>query len=79
MMTKEEWEEACGYFDKEEYLVAAIKKHLLTEDQKQILFNMNLSVEDLLNGRYPIGQGELIQHIFYDVWNEKLGWKDFGC
>ena len=48
------WEEVRrffmdGSFDSEKYLVAAIKKHLLTEDQRKRL--QNFTISDVLNGR----------------------------
>ena len=73
--TKKEWEEACGWKEDEHYLVLAIKKFLLTESQREELFALNCSIEDLLNGRCgDIGQEEK----FFNPWNEKLGWKEFG-
>ncbi len=76
-MTKAEWEEECGFHDKEEYLVAAIKRCLRTDEQRQLLYTADLSIEDLLNGRYSIQYSVMVQHIF-DEWNKKLGWKEFG-
>jgi hypothetical protein len=76
-MTKEQWTEACGYFDDEHYLVSAIKTHLLIEDQRKWLFDQGLSIEDLLNGRWPENMEEDIA-LLYDDWNLKLGWKEFG-
>lgn len=76
-MTKEEWEEACGFHDKEEYLVRAIKRHLLTEYQKNVLINHDLSVEDVLNGRWPMDLEDVIS-IILEEWNQTLGWHEFG-
>lgn len=76
-MTKEEWEELCGFYDKEEYLVKAIRKSLLTPEQKKLMDECGLSIEDMLNGRYGEEKEEVIFKI-YDEWNEKLGWMEFG-
>jgi hypothetical protein len=64
-----------GEFHEEQYDVLAIKKHLLTSEQRQTLFDLNLSIEDMLNGR--IG-GEQRVYAIFDQWNEKLGFKCFG-
>jgi len=75
--TRESWDEVCGYHDDEHWIVDAIKAHLLTPQQRQWLFEHDLSVEDLLNGRYG---GDLEEEIYkiYDDWNKKLGFKEFG-
>jgi len=75
-MDKKKWEEECGYNEAEHYLVSAIKKHLLTEEQRKELFEYNLSIEDILNGRYT-GDEEPVVLKMYKDWNEKLGWKEF--
>ena len=77
-MTKEEWAEKCGYFDNEEYLVSAIKEHLLTDEQRDRLHRLDCSIEDLLNGRYPYEQSENVQLWFYDPWNSRLGFDEFN-
>ena len=65
----------CG----EEYLIQAIEKWLLTEDQRKQLFEHRLSVEKILNGRYYGGGAEgTFVHGLYDAWNAKLGFKSFG-
>jgi hypothetical protein len=73
-MTKEEWEAECGFHDKEEYLVSAIKRLLLTDEQRDKMHRL-----DLLNGRYPYEQSENVQRWFYDPWNAKLGWEEFNA
>lgn len=67
-----------GEFYEEHYLVAAIKKHLLTEEQRICLFNLDLSIEDVLNGR--IGGGskwEFVTNVLFPDWNQKLGFESF--
>lgn len=66
-----------GEFCGEEYLVPAIEKHLLTEDQRKRMFDAHLSIEKMLNGRYYGRQAPVVQAI-YDEWNAKLGFKAFG-
>lgn len=66
-------------FDREEYLVEAIKTYLRTEEQRQWLNNHDFSIEDVLNGRCL---GEYIdveiQEILFDPWNDILGFRAFG-
>ena len=64
-----------GEYDDEKYLVQAIKMHLLTEQQKTMLFRVDLSIEDCLNGRY--GEQPEVEAM-YEEWNAKLGFRCFG-
>ena len=66
-----------GDFCGEEYLVQAIEKHLLTEDQRNVMFSNRISIEKMLNGRCPGGMSLIIVWI-YQEWNTKLGFKCFG-
>lgn len=75
--TKETWEEACCGYQDECYLVAAIRKHLLSDKQRYALFVLNLTVEDCLNGRYP-PEDALVVSTIYKQWNAILGWREFG-
>ena len=75
--TKESWDEACGFHDSEEYIVAAIKKHLRTPAQKAQMDKADVTIEDVLNGRIEGGSPDWVQ-VMYDDWNIKLGWKEFG-
>ena len=81
---KPTWEEVQkffmeGEFDDEKYLVQAIKSHLITPEQKKLLFKFDLSIQDILNGRYGGKRGEetAVSEI-YSSWNEKLGFHNFG-
>jgi hypothetical protein len=68
-----------GEFCKEYYLVEAIEKWLLTEEQRKIMFDNRLSIEKMLNGRYPCSDEMYkVVHGIYDAWNAKLGFKKFG-
>lgn len=69
-----------GEFCEEQYLVAAIEKHLLTEEQRKLMFDRHLSIEKMLNGRYVGGAevGAAVERI-YDEWNARLGFEAFGA
>jgi len=76
-MTKEEWVKECGFFENEYYLIGAIKKYLLKEEQKEKLLKVNLSISDILNGRFYEEDSILIESLFED-WNNTLGWNEFN-
>lgn len=61
----------------EEYTVPAIKKHLRTQEQKEQLDALDLSIHDVLNGRFSAVQEAQILLIL-EAWNQKLGKKVFG-
>lgn len=63
--------------DKENDLVIAIKMHLRTEPQRQWLHDHDLSLEDILNGRYPLKLASEVRIEFFKPWNDQLGWKEF--
>jgi hypothetical protein len=74
------WEQVAdffkrGEFHEEHYLVDAIKKHLLTPFQLQRLRSLELSIEDVLNGRFH-GTSEAVARIM-EEWNAKLGFRSF--
>jgi len=69
------WEN--GEFNGEQYLVAAIKKYLRDDEDKQIMFDLDLSIEDMMNGRYTGDQSDAV-HAMYAKWNEKVGHHHFG-
>lgn len=78
------WPQVCefwehGEFHQEHYLVQAIKRHLLTPEQKTTLATAGLSIEDMLNGRYgdPNHDDVVVESIFAD-WNKRLGGRRFG-
>jgi hypothetical protein len=66
-----------GEFFQEQYLVQAIKKHLLTEAQRKKLFDLNLSIEECLNGKYTMEQEASVM-LIYREWNFRLGFHHFG-
>lgn len=74
--TQKEWTEETD--QSEEYLVRHIRTYLLTEGERVWLFKMNLSVEDVLNGRFPINMMGEIKEKLFKPWNDKLGWTEFG-
>lgn len=74
--TETEWRQMVD--QEEHYLVDAIKDNLRTSEQRNWLAKVDLSIEDLLNGRYnPIFEKEVKE--MYKSWNEKLGWKEFNA
>ena len=70
------WKED-GEFHDERYLVQAIEKWLLTEDQRKAMFDARLTIEKMLNGEYD-DKGEKVDSAIYAEWNAKLGFKAFG-
>lgn len=62
-------------FQEEHYLVSAIKKYLLKPNQRQQMFQLDLSIEDILNGRTTGEHQPFIEELFKD-WNSSLG---FAC
>ncbi|HEY9296448.1 MAG TPA: hypothetical protein VIQ31_08755 [Phormidium sp.] len=65
----------CSH-DEERWLIEGIKKYLRTEEQRQQLADMDLSIADILSGQYDGEQGKKVRKIF-DAWNEKLGYQSF--
>jgi hypothetical protein len=65
----------CEWYE-ESYLIEAIKKFLRTEEQRRELFELDLSIEDCMNGRYTTKQSKRVRKI-YKEWNKKLGFKAF--
>lgn len=61
-------------FDDEPNLVMAIKKHLRTEEQRKLMYEHDLSIEDMLNGRVIVSSPayEAQRQILKD-WNAKIG------
>ena len=73
-MTQNEWQELVidGYF-----LVFAIKKYLLTPEQKKQLNDLDYSIENVLNGQTDDKDKDFILNLF-NSWNKTLGFKEFG-
>src|SRR5260370_21868357 len=68
-------EEVCytlPYPDREEHTVDIVKQYLRTSEQKAWLDAHDLSIEDLLNGRYG-GDDEPGVEAIYGSFNTKLG------
>lgn len=75
--TEEEWH-LWDYNGEEEYVVPLIKKYLRTGEQREMLADIDCSIEDCLNGRV---EGEVQQAFvaaMFADWNAKLGYKHFG-
>lgn len=68
-----------GEFGEEHYLVNAIERWLLTEEQRKLMFDHRLSIEKMLNGRYA-GTKENVKAVsgIFEAWNIKLGFIAFG-
>ena len=74
-MTQKEWDDiTCQNQDQ---LVRAIRSHLLTEEQHIQMLLRELSIEDILNGRFRDSDEEFVNRLF-EEWNAELGWKGFG-
>lgn len=78
MMTPEEIEEFKEAASQDEhYLVSGIRRWLLTESQRFWLYQRDISIEDILNGRIPGGNPIEVLEMYAD-WNAKLGEHYFG-
>lgn len=64
-------------FHEESYLVMAVKKHLRTPEQQLALAEVDVSIEDMVNGRVTGEHRALVNRIFCE-WNTKLGFSAFG-
>lgn len=60
----------------EHFLVDAIKRHLLTDEQWAKICAQRESIENMLNGRIS-GDSRWVQEI-YAEWNKKIGAEVFG-
>lgn len=56
----------------EEQQIRLIKNTLLMNIQKDVLYDVNLDISDLLNGRYSIQATDKVIGAFYKPWNEIL-------
>lgn len=63
-------------FQEEYQLVSAIKRNLLSDEQKKFLFDNDISIEDILNGRFSGDFDKEISMMLKD-WNNKIGIKYF--
>jgi hypothetical protein len=68
-----------GEFCDEPYLVQAIEKYLLTEEQRKLMFDHKLSIEKMLNGRVEGEEAQKAEEAIYAEWNAKLGFPHCGC
>lgn len=65
-----------GHYE-EWILVRFIKRLLLSKFHRQYLFNSDLDVYDVLNGRYDETHVLVVEDMFNN-WNRKVGHKMFG-
>lgn len=63
-------------FHEDQYLVQAIKLRLRSKEDKKVLYDLDVSIEELLNGNYDISLYNEIALIKHN-WNRKLGFKYF--
>jgi len=63
--------------DSEENTIDFIKTYLRTEEQRNWLHEQDLTLADILNGRFNGRQESRVKAIQAE-WNEKLGQKVFG-
>ncbi len=66
------WRDIQDGIGEEPQLVALIKVSLLLPAQSQWLVEHKLTIEDLLNGRYPVYLESVIHAFFYKAWNDML-------
>jgi hypothetical protein len=59
----------------EHEVVRAIRKGLLSQEERQWMFDHDVTVEDMLNGRVENDPPEV--HAMFVRWNEVLGFKAF--
>ena len=67
----------AGEFYEQHYLIEAIERWLITEEQRDVMFLVNLTIEKMLNGRYSQDVVSVVVGIFNE-WNKKLGFNSFG-
>lgn len=72
------WKLSQEAIDNEPQAIELIKKHILTEPQRQLLFDHNMSIEDMLNGRIAGEERQAVEATIYAEWNTKLGYQAFG-
>lgn len=65
-----------GTFPAPEYLEAAVRRHLLTTDQEDVLLACRLTVGDILRGKYPPARANTVRRIL-NIWNAAIGFPKF--
>lgn len=65
--------EALECSDDEDQTCEIIRASIVTPEQGEWLKSHDLSVSDLLNGRYDVGLDNEIHAKFFKAWNAKLG------
>lgn len=68
-----------GEFFDEHYLIEAITKHLLTDDQRGRMHSLRYSIADMLNGRIEGAVAQNDAEAIFAEWNAKLGFHHFGA
>jgi hypothetical protein len=74
--TDEEWH---LWYDncEEEYVVPLIKKYLRTPEHKSMLDQLDITIEDMLNGRVEGAEKQEFTDALFAVWNQTLGYPHF--
>ena len=67
-----------GGYDSEEYLVKAIRRYPLSPQELAWLYEQDVSVEDMLNGRVEGEARKVWVDATFERWNGLLGAKVFG-
>lgn len=80
---KPSWNDVVFYFQngeffEEHYLIEAITKHLLTEDQRNRMHSNRYTIADMLNGRIEGAVAQDDAEAIFAEWNKKLGFPHFG-
>lgn len=66
-----------GEFQEEHYLTRAIRKYLLSAEQRKRLDSEGLTIEDYLNGR--CSREQVFKLRLAEEWNTQLGFRYFAC
>lgn len=66
-----------GDFYEEKYLVQFIKKYCRDAEDRKAMERMDISIEEMLNGRFGGRFSSEVERIFAK-WNKKIGYKYFG-
>ncbi len=77
LLDQEFWKRQAEGQSEEEELVRVIHGDLLTEGQALWLVQQKLTINNLVNNRYPVSLTDEVEAIF-DDWNQKLGRYTFG-
>jgi hypothetical protein len=66
------------YPQEEADTVQIIRKQLLTQEDRKLMFDLDISVEDILDGRVEGEEADEASKLIMKHWNERLGMNIFG-